>query len=49
MEAQWKCDVLNSEKQAFLECSVHLASNIRKLEPMSKVVVEAQGKCTVLN
>ena len=45
-----RCRVMSSsENQGFLECNFQLSSHIRKLKPISKGIVEAQWKLTVLN
>ena len=46
--AQWKC-VHNSKKQVFLEGSYSLPSHRKALEHTSKISVEAQRKCDILN
>ena len=48
-EVQWVCNILHSEKQAFLECSFQQAFHRRDLDPISTQGVEAQWKCVILN
>lgn len=44
-----KGSVLNSQKEAFLECIFQLVSHLSELEPTSTLGEKVPWKCTVLN
>ena len=48
VEAQWKGPLLNSQKEAFLDCSFQLVSQIKELEAIS-TRVEVPWKFYVVN
>ena len=50
METQWKGPVLNSQKEAFLECIFQIVSHLWDFEPsLLTVGEEVPWKCAVLN
>lgn len=48
LEAHWKCNIVNTQKQPFLECNLQIDCHTMELEPVSTESVEAQWKCNVL-